>query len=205
LNMPTSMTDPDKRKKFVSEFVETYRASKGRVMVVQGGVTASTMNLPAVDARVLDVERITKNRVATVYNIPPHMLGDYSDTSYSTAEQSMLEFLQLTILPILTQWENELNRKLLTWEMIADGYAFRFDMDALTRPDAATMAEKNQKALRGGWQTINETRAMDGKPPVSGGDTPLIARDLLPLERVLNGETISAGGSAGKGERNNRE
>ena len=51
------------------------------------------MTQSPVDAQSLDVERVTKNRVATVYNIPPHMLGDYSDSSYSTNEQSTQEYL----------------------------------------------------------------------------------------------------------------
>lgn len=84
------------------------------MLVLEGGIKATTFNQSPVDAQLMDVERITRNRVATVYNLPPHMLGDYSDTSFSTAEQQMQEFLQLTIIPIVQQWEDELNRKLLS-------------------------------------------------------------------------------------------
>ena len=68
-------------------------------------------------------DRISKNRVATVYNIPPHMLGDYTDTSYSTADQSKREFIDLTIMPVIAQWEAEFNLKRLTLGERRQGYA----------------------------------------------------------------------------------
>ena len=152
------------------------------------------------------MERITRNRVATVYNIPPHMLGDYSDTSFSTAEQQMQEFLQLTIMPIVAQWEQELNRKLLTPAEYVQGCRFRFDIEALARADTATMAEKHQKAIRGGWMRINEVRQREGLPPDEMGNELMASRDLLPLriavqtpEMLLNYKT---GGNAQEGGTN---
>lgn len=182
------MLGATERKNLVEQFLDTYDDSGGRVCILEGGMTATTFNQSPVDAKVLDVERITRNRVATVYNIPPHMLGDYTDTSYSTAEQQMHEYLQLTILPIVTQWEAELNRKLLSWARVSEGYAFRFDMQALLRADAATMADANQKAIRGGWKTPNEVRKAEGLPPDPDGDVLMAARDMAPLKTILTGE-----------------
>ncbi len=175
----------------IERFLERYRKSKRSVVVLEGGITASTMSKSPVDAKVLDVERITKNRVATVYQIPPHMLGDYTDTSYSTAEQSMQEFMKLTMLSIVSQWEDELNRKLLTYEQICQGYAFRFDMDEMNRADTLTMANKHQMAIRGGWMRPNEVRKRDGLPDDPDGDVLLASRDLLPLGMIKAGATVS--------------
>ena len=103
LNVPGTGLSDDRKKGLIKQFLKTYAESGGKVIVLEGGITATTMQQPAVDANVLNVERVTRNRVATVYNIPPHMLGDYSDTSYATAEQSMLEYLQMTINPASRQ------------------------------------------------------------------------------------------------------
>ena len=185
LNVPgTGLSEP-RKKQIIKQFLDAYRDSGGRLVVLEGGVTATTLTQSPVDAKVLDVERITRNRVATVYNIPPHMLGDYSDTSYATAEQSMLEYLQMTITAIVKQWEDELNRKLLTWEMMCEGYAFRFQLAELWRADVKTMAEKNQMAIRGGWLKPNEVRQTEGKPPDPYGDTLMISRDMVPLSVAL--------------------
>jgi len=193
LTLPNSATmDQGRKTAMVEQFLDTYDDSGGRVCLLEGGMTATTFNQSPVDAKVLDVERISRNRIATVYNIPPHMMGDYQDTSYSTAEQSMLEYLQLTMLPIVVQWEDQFNRKILTWERMKEGYAFHCDMEALHRADASTQAEAEQKALRNGKMTINEIRERAYLPPVEGGDQPLISRDLAPLQLILSGKEETA-------------
>lgn len=181
LNVPGTGLNEQRKKQIIKQFLDAYRSSGGRLVVLEGGVTATTLTQSPVDAKVLDVERITRNRVATVYNIPPHMLGDYSDTSYATAEQSMLEYLQMTINPIVVQWENELNRKLLTWEMQRQGYAFRFTLAELWRADLKTMGEVRQMGIRSGWIKPNEVRVEDGRPADPAGDTLMISRDMVPL------------------------
>lgn len=174
----------------INRFLERYRQSRRSVVVLEGGITASSINRSPVDAKVMDVERISKNRVATAFLIPPHMLGDYSDTSYSTAEQSMLEFMTLTMQTHVAQWEDELERKLLTYEQVAEGYCFRFDMEAMHRSDTLTMATKHQMAIRGGWMSPNEVRARDGLPDDPSGNELLVSRDLLPLRMVRDGKTL---------------
>ena len=187
LNVPGTGLSEEKKRKLIRQFLDTYAESGGKVIVMEGGITASTMQQPAVDANVLNVERVTRNRVATVYNIPPHMLGDYSDVSYATAEQSMIEFLQMTINAIIEQWEEELNSKLLTWEMVKQGYCFRFDLVNLWRTDTLTMANRNQMAIRSGWLRPNEVRRQDHLPDDPAGDTLLISRDLVPLSEAIKG------------------
>ena len=189
LTIPGVGLSESKKDAVIEQFLASYKRSQGRVIVLEGGISASTLTQSPVDARVLDVERITRNRVATVYNIPPHMLGDYSDTSYSTAEQTMREYLDLTIVPIVTQWEQEYNRKLLTWEMVREGYAFRFDLRALARADMATTSEMYQRAIRGGWMSINEVREGEGLPPRPEGNTLLASKDLMPVGDIMRGGT----------------
>ena len=50
------------------------------------------------------------------------------------------------------------------------------------------MAEKHQKAIRGGWMTPNEVRRSEGLPPVDGGDALLASRDLTTLNMAMEGE-----------------
>ena len=181
LTVPSVGLSQPQKDDAVERFLETYEQSGKRVVILEGGMTATNFSGTQVDPQLLDVERITRNRVATVYNLPPHMLGDYTGTSYSTAEQQMMEFLQLTITPIIEQWEEGLNSKLLTEQDYADGYRFRFDVSQLTRTDVKTTAERNQMAIRGGWRKPNEVRAELGLPPDPVGDLLMSSRDLIPL------------------------
>lgn len=190
LELPGTSLSQEKKETLIKNFIDTYKSSNGGVMVIEGGMQAKTLNRSPVDAGVLDVERVTKNRVATVYGIPPHMLGDYTDATYSTAEQSQQEYLDMTIIPIIVQWQEEMNLKLLTWDEIKNGYAFRFDVTGMKAADMATTAEKYQKAIRGGWMRVNEVRRREGLPPDDDGDTLLVSKDLAPLSAVRNGEEM---------------
>lgn len=196
--------DETRKAQIVADFLDAYESSGQRVLVLEGGIKATTFNQSPVDAQLMDVERITRNRVATVYNLPPHMLGDYSDTSFSTAEQQMQEFLQLTIIPIVQQWEDELNRKLLSDADYKVGYRFRFDTDSLIRADMVAMANKYQMAIRGGWMKMNEVREREGLPPDPNGDELMCARDIIPLRiMVEHPELLLTGVSAESDEGGN--
>ncbi len=204
LEVPGQALDETRKAQIVADFLDAYESSGQRVLVLEGGIKATTFNQSPVDAQLMDVERITRNRVATVYNLPPHMLGDYSDTSFSTAEQQMQEFLQLTIIPIVQQWEDELNRKLLSDADYKVGYRFRFDTDSLIRADMVAMANKYQMAIRGGWMKMNEVREREGLPPDPNGDELMCARDIIPLRiMVEHPELLLTGVSAESDEGGN--
>lgn len=196
LTIPSVGMSQEQKDEAVRRFLETYENSGRSVVILEGGMTATNFSASAVDAQLLDVERITRNRVATVYNLPPHLLGDYTDTSFGTAEQQMMEFLQLTIGPKVEQWEEELNRKLLTPEMYAEGYHFRFDTASLTRTDVKTTAERNQMAIRGGWRKPNEVRAELSLPPDPNGNELMSSRDLIPLRIAVENPELLLGGQA---------
>ena len=200
LTVPQQGLTEEAKKKAIADFLKAYQDSNGNVIVLEGGITATMLNQSPIDPKVLDVDKISKNRVAVVYSLPPHMLGDFTKASYATTEQQNREFAQMTLLPIVTQWEQELNKKLLTPKMQAEGYAFRFDMEALLRGDSATMAETNVKAIRGGWRKPNEVRETEGRAPDPNGDELMVSRDLIPLRVSVKNPELLLSNAAAKGK-----
>ena len=192
LEAPANLGEQQK-KDMINDFMETYKETAGNILLLESGVTAKSLSLSPVDSKLFEVEKISRSRVAMVYNIPPHLLGDYSDTSFSSQEQQMLEFLMLTMLPIVTAYEQELNRKLLTRDERRRGYHFVFDMNAILRADAATRADVHQKAIRGGWETPNEARADYGRDKDPNGNKLLVSRDLTTLEYMIKNPDKGAG------------
>lgn len=186
LEAPTNIS-PEQQEQVIEDFMNTYKNTGGRILLLESGMTAKKLDLSPVDTKLFEVEKITRSSVAMVYNLPPHLLGDYSETSYNSQEQQMLEFLQLTMLPIVTSYEQELNRKLLTAKERANGYHFRFDMTTILRADAATQAEVNYKAVRSGYRTVDEIRAGNGDPPLPDGigSEALVSQDLAPLKYTV--------------------
>ena len=178
----------DQKKAMVEDFMTTYRETSGNILLLESGVTAKTLNLSPVDSMLFEVEKITRSKVAMVYNIPPHLLGDYSESGFNSQEQMMLEYLTLTMLPIVTAYEQELNRKLLTRDQRRSGLHFKFDMEALLRADAATQAEVDYKAVRSGWKTVDEIRFSRNLPalPKGIGKYALVSQDLATLDYTVN-------------------
>ena len=201
LEAPANLGERQKTD-MINDFMETYKETAGNILLLESGVTAKSLSLSPVDSKLFEVEKISRSRVAMVYNIPPHLLGDYSDTSFSSQEQQMLEFLMLTMLPIVTAYEQELNRKLLTKEERRRGYHFVFDMNAILRADAATRADVHQKAIRGGWETPNEARADYGRDKDPNGNKLLVSRDLTTLEYMIKNPDKGAGNKT-EGSTNN--
>ena len=189
LTYPEAMS-AQRRVKSVSETLDIYRKNGGKIIALDAGVTASLLGGSRIEPETFDVEQVTRSRVATVYGLPPHMLGVWSDASGGTAEQQNIEFLTLTMMPIVTQWQEELDFKLLTPQERAAGYAFRFDPEEDLRGDAQTMANVRQSQIRCGMRLINEIREKDHLPPVEGGDVAYLSKDMAPLTLIARGGTI---------------
>lgn len=181
LKVAANLSDP-KKEAMLESFKKFYSTNGSGVIIVDNGATLDEISRDFIDTKVFEVERITRSRVATVYNLPPHMLGDFSDTSFSSMEQQSLEFIQNTMIPIVRQYEQEFNKKLLTKIERSRGLCFKFNVNALLRGDIQTRGEFYFKGIRSAWFTPNEVRAYEELPPLNGGDKLLISGDMYPLD-----------------------
>lgn len=185
LNFPSNLGEAQK-KQIIDDFMENYKASSGGLIVLSGGVQASVITKSPVDSKVLDVEKITKGRISSVYTIPPHMLGVFENASYGSNEQQMLELLQLTMRAIFQQYADEHELKLLSWEDKKHNYSIGFDEYRMIIPTRLERAQEMQYQIRNGQRSINELRRQDGFPPKEGGDELLTSRDLIPLSCLVD-------------------
>jgi HK97 family phage portal protein len=211
LSAPANLGN-EQRKRMIADFMDTYKKTSGNILLLESGVTAKSLDMSPVDSKLFEVEKITRSKVAMVYNIPPHLLGDYSDTSFNSQEQQMLEFLMLTMLPIVTAYEQELGKKLLTGDLREQGYSFKFNMDSVLRADAATQAEVDYKAVRSACKTVDEIRAARNLPPLPDGigSKAVISQDMATLEYTVNEKpkvlaSKLAGNTGSRGDGSNGE
>ena len=179
LKMNTTLSK-EKKAEILNNFKEFYQANGG-VIIQESGTEITPIEKSIIDTKVFEVEKITRSRVATVFNMPVHMLGETEGQSYSSMEQLSLEFVQGTLVPIVRQYEQEFNRKLLTKQERLQGLTFKFNVSALLRGDIKTRGEFYFKGIRSGWFTPNEVRAFEELPPLEGGDKLYMSRDLTPV------------------------
>ena len=73
----------------------------------------------------------------------------------------MTQFVEMTLIPIIKQYEAEFNRKLLTQNQRARGYYFKFNINGLMRGDTASRTSFYAMMIRNGIATPNELRKLE--------------------------------------------
>lgn len=166
---------------------------------------------------------ITRSRVATAFNVPLSFLSETIEQGNGKSnEQIMAQFVEMTLLPIVKQYESEFNRKLLTRSQRARGFYFKFNVNGLLRGDTAARTEFYQMMIRNGIATSNDLRKLEELPPTDNknADQLWITGDLYPMDldiqdrqkKVLSNvasdssdddSTTKGGGNSGSNDPNN--
>jgi HK97 family phage portal protein len=180
LQMAASVGD-DKKKEIYKNFKDFY-SENGGVLIQELGTTITPIKREFIDTKIFEAEKITRTRVATVYNMPAHMLGETEGVNYSSMEQMALEFVQGTLGVNVIQYEKEFNRKLLSIEDRRKGLYWKFNLKALLRGDVKSQAEYYFKGVRSMWLTPNEIRALEDLPPMKDGDNLYKSKDIEPID-----------------------
>lgn len=129
--------------------------------------------IPSSDAQFVETMRLTSSQIASIYGIPPEMIGGETGHSmtYQNVEQQSINFVQFTLLPWLTKLEDVLSTLLPRNQYV------KFNVDGLIRTDAATRYANYEKAREVGLLSIDEIREMEDMSPLpreQGNDyTPL--------------------------------
>jgi HK97 family phage portal protein len=115
--------------------------------------------LGATQAGVADIARWT--------GVPLHKLADMSAATRNNVEHQNIEFLQDTMAPIGSKFENEHKSKILTLESEQDMY-YEFNWDAYIRPDTITKSQAFATYIQNGVKTPNEVRALNNDSAMPG-------------------------------------
>lgn len=134
------------------------------------------------EAQFVQTMRLTASTIASIYGIPPEMIGGETggSMSYSSPEQRQIELVQFSLLPWLALLESHLST------MLPRGQYVKFDPDVLIRADLATRFEVHEKKRLIGWDNIDGLRALEDEPPLPNG----AGSDYTPLP-IAAGATIS--------------
>lgn len=153
-----------------------------RLIPMPQGFNLQPLNMKLADSQFLEVKQYTALQIASAFGVKPYQVGDYTKSSYASAEAQQLSFLVDTLLYIVKQYEEELSYKLLTDEEIADGYHIKFNTAVILRADQKTQIETLSKAVSNFLYTPNEARAFLDKPAKDGGDKLLGNGASIPVE-----------------------
>lgn len=174
--------DEEKRQRIIDDFRRFYQENGG-VLFQEPGVNVKDIDKKYFASDTLASERITRSRVANVFNVPVSFLNDNEGQSYGSNEQLMIQFVQMTLTPIVRQYEHEFNRKLLTPADRKAGFYFKFSLGGLLRGDTAARTNFYQAMIRSGGMTQDEVRQLEDLPPKGGNASQLwVSGDLYPIK-----------------------
>ena len=169
----------------VVDSVKSFIDDNGGAIFSTPGVDIQKIDRDFQTGDVADTDAITNRRIANAFNIPIQFINEsLSGAGYNSNEQLMTQFVQMTLTPIIKQYEQEFDRKLLTINDRANNKYFRFNVDGLMRGDMQARTQYYQVLFRGGAITDNEIRAKENLPQIKDpmADKLFVSGDLYPLD-----------------------
>lgn len=163
-----------------------------RVAVLEEGLEWKNVSMSNEDAQFLEQRRFSRGEVATLFRVPPHMIGDVErSTSWGTGiEQQAISFVQHTLRPYLVRIERRLGLDVLT----EPTHFAEFLVDGILRGDLKTRMEAYQIMRMSGLRTANDIARWENWSPIpaeQGGDALLVPMNMQ------TGEQLMAGGAQG--------
>lgn len=147
----------------------------GKVLILDDGMKFKSFSLSPADMNLLQQKNFTVQDIARLLKMPGYLLGA-SDSSmvYSNVEQTQLQFLQMTIDPILRLVESTFNKYLLNEDEKKSALFFEFNTQNMLRTTPEKEIKMYSDAVKGSLMTVNEARKKLNWTSIEGMDRPLI-------------------------------
>ena len=163
--------DSDAQKTFMEQWRAAYGGSnRGKTAVLTGGLTYKELKLNNSDAQFLESRKFSRSEIASIFRVPPHLIGDLEKATFSNIEQQSLDFVLSTMTPWAERWEASIETWLLPDD---DDLEVEFEFAGLLRGDQAARSAYYTAGINAGWMTRNQARISEGMNPLPGLDEPL--------------------------------
>lgn len=156
------------------------------VLFLEEGMDWINTQINPNDGQWLETRNFQKKEIATIYSLPPHKLGDYSESHLANVEEANDDYITKTLLGWICGLESQANFKLLS-RADRKTHFIAFDLDALERASTAARMSKWQTMRNLGAINADEIRLREGFNPIGvdkGGDLYVIQGQYMPLDQV---------------------
>lgn len=178
LLIPKSQATSTQRQEMKTSFREA--KMQGGEVAMPWGWEYKEISIPPKDADWVVSNDFSIATVARWFGVPTQKLGD-SAVKYNNVEFMGIEFLQDTMSPIASKFENEYTSKLFMLPSESEMYA-EINLDAYLRADSVSKAEQFSKYVQNGIKTPNEIRKYNNDPAMDGGDDLFIQGATVPIK-----------------------
>ncbi|NIG74678.1 phage portal protein [Klebsiella sp. Ap-873] len=177
ISVKTALNDDSwKRLKGVwQKAVGALRSEENKTILLPAELDYKALTVSPVDAQIIEMTKLNRSMIGGIFNVPAHMINDLEKATFSNITQQAIQFVRYTMMPWVTNWEQELNRRLFTRAERAAGYYVRFNLTGLLRGTPQERAQFYHFAITDGWMSRNEARAFEDMNPVDGLDEMLVS------------------------------
>jgi hypothetical protein len=155
-----------------------------RVAILEDGMTYTSIGVPPENAQFLETRKFQRGEVASIFHVPPHMIGDLEHATFTNIEHQGIEFVTYCLGPWLRAWESEIHRKLIAPTEKRSLFA-EFLVDGLLRGDTQARYQAYSVGRQWGWLSANDVRERENMNPIDGGDEYMVPLNMMPAGMEL--------------------
>lgn len=153
-------------------------SNSNRTMLLPAELSYQSFTIPPEDMQFLDSRKLSRSEIASIFNVPPHMIGDLDKATFSNITEQALQFVKHTMMPWIVSWEQEMDRKMFSNAERQAGYYVKFDLAGLLRGSPKDRAEFYRGMIEAGVYSRAEVRAFEDMNPTDGLDEMVISQNV---------------------------
>lgn len=168
----------------LNEIEKQARDNNRRMITLPMGFDIQRLDLSLADSQFYELKKYSALQIAAAFGIQPIHLNDLEKSSYANAAMQNLNFYTSTLLFILSGYEQEMNRKLLSRRELSKGLGFKFNVATILRGDPQQQADVIQRMLQSGVYSVNEARRLLDREPCENGDVHFVNGSYVKLQDI---------------------
>lgn len=154
--------------------VASLQQSDNKTLLLPADLDYKALTIAPEDAQFLETRKLTRSEIASIFNVPSHMINDLEKATFSNISEQAIQFVRHTIMPWVKSWEEEINRRVFTRAERMAGYYVKFNLAGLLRGTPKERAEFYRIAIQDGWMSRNEVRVLEDLNQLEGLDSMLL-------------------------------
>lgn len=180
-------TDQSLGDKAYESFMKRFKGEGNHgTPLLEYGIKYKPVSISPDSAQALQTRQFQIQDVARIFNIPPHMLGDLSRSTFSNIEHQDIQYVKYSLRPLVKMLETEVEHKLFTSDERGK-LNVKFNLDGLLRGDMAARSNYYHNAILDGYMTRNEVRELENMNPLPGLSEPFSPANMITQNSQNNG------------------
>jgi len=139
-----------------------------RLAILEEGMKYQQIGMTPEDAQMLESRKFGQLEMASIFQIPPHKVGNLDRATFTNIEHQAQEFLTDTLLYWLTLWEQTTQWKLLS-EADQQRYFAEFLTASLLRGDLKSRYDAYAVGRQWGWLSADDIRDKENENSLPDG------------------------------------